>query len=204
MVETLAELRAISRGADPILVECVGVSAIQSLMDEGANIQALKLKMSAPMKDAKYNMKRAKKLAREGKNAEASQAYDAAIKNLKELQKAAEEIDDDHIVMVAVDAFIKSFVPIFAGSLVAMLAPGSIVGSLGYISGTVGGYICGMSKVLDFSAAVDKKLTSANKAGVDGKQDPSHWWKVGETRGAVMTKLDRMITACETAKKKLK
>ena len=61
-----------------------------------------------------------------------------------------------------------------------------------------------MSKVLDFSAAVDKKLTSANKAGVDGKQDPSHWWKVGETRGAVMTKLDRMITACETAKKKLK
>ena len=204
MSDSLVDLRAIARGADPVLVECVGAVSLTQLMDEGANIQALKLKMSKPMKAAKHNMKRAKTLAREGKNAEAKQAYDTAIKNLKELQKAAEEIDDDHIVMVAVDAFIKSFVPIFAGSFVAMLAPGSIVGSLGYISGMVGGYICGMSKVLDFSAAIDKKLTTANKAGADGKQDPSHWWKVGETRGAVMTKLDRMITACETAKKKLK
>ena len=104
MSDSLVDLRAIARGADPILVECVGAVSLTQLMDEGANIQALKLKMSEPMKAAKHNMKRAKTLARDGKNVEAKQAYDTAIKNLKELQKAAEEIDDDHIVMVAVDA----------------------------------------------------------------------------------------------------
>lgn len=192
------DCKAIAHGFDASLVECVGGKVLLDLeaMDEGANLQALKLTLSDPMKDAKNNMKAAKKAAKNGNYAVAKQLYKAAIKDLEVLKKRAQDIDDDHLVMVALDAFIKTFIPMFIGVLVSLQLPG-FIGVLGQLGSYIGAYICGTSKSLDYAAAIEKKSTDQNKQGKGGSYDPSVWWKVGETRGAVMTKLDRLITACE-------
>ena len=199
-MEELYNVKAVAHDFDLALVECVGGRACldieQYCLTEGANIQALKLTLSDPMKDAKNNMKAAKKAAKEHDYARAKQLYKASIQDLEVLKKRAQDIDDDHIVMVAIDAFIKTFIFTFAGTM-AGLAIGGTLGMVADLAGFIGGYICGISKTLDYSVAVDKKLTPANKQGRHGTHDPSVWWKAGQTRGAVMTKLDRLITACK-------
>ena len=197
----LNNLRAISEGYDASLVEAIGADAIYECINEGANIQAIGIKASTLAKDAKQDMKDAKKLTKSDPKA-AAKKYDSAISKLEQLKKECEKIEDDHIAMVFVDSFIKAFIPIAAGTAVSMFIPGS-VGLLGYVVGVFGGYICGMQKSLDFSAAVEKKMTAPNKAGVDGKYDASTWWEAGQTRGATMIKFDRMITACKKAKEQL-
>lgn len=199
-MEELYNVKAVAHDFDLALVECVGGRACLDIehycLTEGANIQALKLTLSDPMKDAKNNMKAAKKAAKEHDYARAKQLYKASIQDLEVLKKRAQDIDDDHIVMIAIDAFIKTFIFTFAGTM-AGLAIGGTLGMVADLAGFIGGYICGISKTLDYSVAVDKKLTPANKQGRHGTHDPSVWWKAGQTRGAVMTKLDRLITACK-------
>lgn len=202
-MEGYTDWKAFVHGFDQELVECVGGQALLDVerycMNEGANIQAVKLKLSQPMKDAKKNMKDAKKAAKANDKEKAKKCYKDAIKNLEELKKTAENIDDDHIVMVMLDAFIKTFIPMFGGTLAsfAIFGPTGVAKGVADIVIMVGSFINGMSKTFDASAAFAKGYTSANKQGKGGSVDPSIWWKIGETRAAVMTKLDRMITACE-------
>lgn len=194
------DLKAIAAGEDPALVECVGGRVLLELneyaLTEGANIQAMKLRLSKPMKAAKENMKDAKKAARKKDYAEAKRLYKAAISDLKELQKEAKDIDDDHLVMIIIETFIKVFIPAMAGTTISLMVggtPGLIVDFIAYITA----YICGISKTFNFAAAVEKGLTPANKAGRNNSHDPSQWWKQGQTRADMMTRLDRLITACE-------
>ena len=187
----LRDLQAIANGEDPVLVECVGGSI---LLDEGANVQALKLRMSKPMKEARLDMKAAKKPMKELDYTKAEKDFNSAIKNLKELQKAAEDIDDDHIVMTAVDTFVKGFIPLFVSTTFY-----NYTGLIGQSIATIASVILGLSKTFDYSAALSKGFVEPNKAGRNGSADPSVWWKTGQTRGAVMTRLDRMITECEKA-----
>ena len=198
-MENLCDLRAIANGADACMVECVGANAVLQLMDEGANIQAIKLQCGDLMKSAKKNMKDAAAAKKRGDTKAAKKSYDDAIADLKQLQKDADKIDDDHIIMVMFDSFIKTFIPVLASFYLSVITGSSLI----YIIGMLGAYICGTSKSLDFSAAVQKKLTQANHQGIGNKTDQATWWKVGETRGAVMLKFDRMITACEKAKAEL-
>ena len=191
----LSDLRAISEGYSPDIVAAYGG---ELCLTEGANIQAFQIKHSENAKMAKEHMRLAKDAKSKGDTAQAKKEYDAAIKCLKELQKECEKIDDDHMVMIFIETFIKTFVPMFVGTVFM-----SATGGISYFVGLVGGYICGMSKSLDYSAAIEKKLTTANKAGVGGKADSSQWWKAGATRGETMIKFDRMITACEKAKENL-
>ena len=195
----IVDLRAIVAGYDTSLVEAVGG---QVLLDEGANMQAISIKTSDLAKEAKADMSEAKKLAKTDRKA-AIKKFDSAISKLEKLKKECESIEDDHIAMVFVETFIKSFVPMFAGCLAYFFMPGP-VGTVGYLPGLIGGYICGMQKTLDFSAAIEKKMTDPNKAGLDGKYDASTWWKAGATRGATMVYFDRLITACKQAKNNLK
>lgn len=195
----LKELRAVSIGADVDLVEAISSDYALEALTEGANIQALKLNMSDTMKSAKANMKQAHSYVKNGNNAEAKKSFNKAISDLEKLKKEADEIDDDHIIIVALDAFVKSFIPAFASVLVAHLTGVTALAAIGI----VGSYICGLSKSMDFSNAVTEKLTTVNHQGRGGKFDTAVWWKVGETRGAVMTKLELMITACKKEKDKL-
>lgn len=194
----IVDLRAIAVGYDTSLVEAVGGAVLL----EGANMQAINIKTSNLAKEAKADMAEAKKLAKTDRNA-AIKKFDSAISKLEKLKKECESIEDDHLAMIFVDSFIKAFVPIFAGTLLYFFMPGP-VGAVGYMTGLIGGYVCGLQKTLDFSAAVEKKMTDANKAGADGKYDASTWWKAGETRGATMIYFDRLITACKQAKSQLK
>lgn len=197
----LIDFRAISEGYSVPLVEAVGGDIIYQCIQEGANLQAIGIKTSALAKNAKDDMKNAKKLAKSDPKA-AAKKYDDAINKLEQLKKECENIEDDHIAMVFIDSFVKSFIPIVAGCVGAMWLP-SGVWTVAYLTGIFGGYICGMQKSLDFSAAVEKKMTSANKAGISGKPDSAVWWEVGQTRGATMVKFDRLITSCKKAKEKL-
>lgn len=195
----LLDFRVISNGYDPSLVEAVGGEAIYQCINEGANLQAINIKTSALAKDAKQAMKDAKKLANTDPKS-AARKYDSAISKLKELKTECEKIEDDHLAMVFVDSFIKTLIPLIAGYIVSRL---SFAGTLVYITSVLGGYVCGMSKTLDYLAAIEKGMTQINKAGPGDKMDASIWWKSGQTRGATMVKFDRMITACEKAKEQL-
>ena len=195
----LSDLYAISEGYNPDLVFAIGGD---TCMNEGANLQAISIKTSSLAKEAKDDMRAAKNLAKSDRKA-AIKKYDSAIEKLKQLKKECENIDDDHIAMVFVETFIKTFIPIMAGSIISVFIPGS-VGLLAYITGITVGYIAGNQKILDFSSAVEVKMVSRNKAGINGDYDPITWWKTGVTRGETMVKFDRLITSCELAKSQLK
>lgn len=194
----IVDLRAICAGYDKSLVEAVGG---EFLLSEGANIQAIKIQLSDLAKDAKDDMNEAKKLAKTDRAA-AVKKYDSAISKLKKLKKECENIEDDHLVMVFIDTYIRTFIPVFCGTVAAFLVPGAATGI--YLTGIVTGFCCGIQKSLDFSTALEKKIVKGNKAGPNGEYDPKNYWKVGETRGATMLQFDRLITACEKAKSEIK
>lgn len=191
----LTDLRLIAQGYDVTLVEAYGSELI---MNEGANMQAFSVKHSALAKSAKDHMKAAKAAKKSNNMDKAKKEYNAAIKDLKDLQKECEKIEDDHLVVIFVETFIKAFVPTFLGAVMA-----TATGGISTLVGATFGYILGLSKTLNYSAAIQKNLTQPNKAGAGGKYDSAQWWKTGATRGDAMTYFDRMITACEKAKEQL-
>lgn len=192
MIYDLIDMRAILEGCDVDAVNCFGGAYC---LQEGANIQSFKIQNSE-------NAKKAKAAAKSGDKNKAVSKYEEAIKYLKLLKKDCEAIDDDHIVMVFLDSFIRAMIPELAAIAVIMIAP--VTAPVAYVAGMFGSFICGMSKTLDWGAALDKGYVEANKQGRDGKADSAVWWKSSLTRGATMTKFDRMITACEQSIRQIK
>lgn len=192
MIYDLIDMRAILEGCDVDAVNCFGGAYC---LQEGANIQSFKIQNSE-------NAKKAKAAAKSGDKNKAVSKYEEAIKYLKLLKKDCEAIDDDHIVMVFLDSFIRAMIPELAAIAVIMIAP--VTAPVAYVAGMFGSFICGMSKTLDWGAALDKGYVEANKQGSDGKADSAVWWKSSLTRGATMTKFDRMITACEQSIRQIK
>lgn len=199
MIYDLIDMRAILEGCDVDSVDCFGGAYC---LQEGANIQSFKIQNSENAKKAKSCIKEAKAAAKSGDKNKAVSKYEEAIKYLKLLKKDCEAIDDDHIVMVFLDSFIRAMIPELAAIAVIMIAP--VTAPVAYVAGIFGSFICGMSKTLDWGAALEKGDVEANKQGRDGKADSAVWWKSSLTRGATMTKFDRMITACEQSIRQIK
>src|SRR5699024_10614227 len=108
MIYDLIDMRAILEGCDVDAVDCFGGAYC---LQEGANIQSFKIQNSENAKKAKSCIKEAKAAAKSGDKNKAVSKYEEAIKYLKLLKKDCEAIDDDHIVMVFLDSFIRAMIP---------------------------------------------------------------------------------------------
>lgn len=154
------DLRAIVEGYSTDDIE---TCSSEFLLSEGAISQSIKLQLSDTMKSAKYNMRVAKDAKRSGATNTTIRKYDEAIKDLKKLQKQASDIEDDHIVVVMLETFLKSFTAVLAGVLTT-----SCIGVVGDIILFIYTVMYGGSKIMDLSIATRRGLTTANKAGKKG------------------------------------
>lgn len=130
---SLADLKAISVGWDPILVETFGgEDLLGESLDEGAldpKIQKWKLKFNDKAKTAKKHLNLARKLIRKNESRESIQRAKGEVKeaiaDIKELKKIAEEIPDDNIFVEIGIRTIKSIAWTLATTLAAswIIAP---------------------------------------------------------------------------------
>lgn len=188
-MSTLRDLRAMQAGFDPVLVEAVGG---EYLLNEGAKLKSVKIQLSEKARDAKALMKEAQSLGKEGKRAQAEKKYDAAIAKLKELEKEAETIEDDNVVVSFLDGMIQSFV---LGAGLGLLSMFGIPYTAAQMGAILGGMTIGTLKADDINAGYE----DTKKRTPDAK-----WYKTGESRVATMKKFKNMIKACEDAKKQLR
>ena len=213
----LRELRAISQKDVAIdEVELFGGEFCMSEAFEGIS-KSMKMRFGAPMREAKKEIKAARKLSKTDKK-EALKHYDGAIKSLKDLRKEAEQIEDDHILELITESFVKMFltdlifgivvavpaVKVAKNSISAAAKTGGILKAIqtsikvekafnGIIAVNVALMtIAGSSKAVSYATSV-----SSGKASEKQPENKSNPWRVGVSRTEMLKRIDKLISATQ-------
>lgn len=213
---TLRDLRAISEGYNIEEVELFGGTLLVNEAFDAVRSK-IRLKLSADMKEAKAEMRLARKLSRTDIKA-AIKHYDKSLTALKRLYQKAKQIEDDHIAEYLTISFFKILVTdiiftVFSEAILGKAVNGIIkhrinigaVTSINTSSPSLSGVaMIVLDVVLGTKMAVD--LKQCVSSGVyEGKrpENINKWYKVGVSRVNTLKSLDKLISVAEQGKREL-
>lgn len=213
---TLCDLRAISEGYNIEDVELFGSTLLMNEAFDAVRSK-IRLKLSADMKEAKAEMRLARKLSRTDIK-ESIKHYDKSLTALKRLRQKAKQIEDDHIAEYLTIAFFKILVTdiiftVFSEAILGKAINGIIkhrinigaVKSVDTNSPSLSGVaMIVLDVVLGTKMAVD--LKQCVSSGVyEGKrpENVNKWYKVGVSRVNTLKSLDKLISVAEQGKREL-
>lgn len=213
---TLCDLRAISEGYDIEDVELFGGTLLMNEAFDAVRSK-IRLKLSADMKEAKAEMRLARKLSRTDIK-ESIKHYDKSLTVLKRLRQQAKQIEDDHIAEYLTIAFFKVIVTdiiftVFSEAILGKAINGIIkhrinigaVKSVDTSSPSLSGVaMIVLDVVLGTKMAVD--LKQCVSSGVyEGKrpENVNKWYKVGVSRVNTLKSLDKLISVAEQGRREL-
>lgn len=213
---TLRDLRAISEGHNIEDVELFGGTLLMNEAFDAVRSK-IRLKLSADMKEAKAEMRLARKLSRTDIK-ESIKHYDRSLIALKGLRQQAKQIEDDHIAEYLTIAFFKILVTdiiftVFSEAILGKAINGIIkhrinIGAVKNVN-TSSPSLSGIAMivldvVLGTKMAVD--LKQCVSSGVyEGKrpENVGKWYKVGVSRVNTLKSLDKLISVAEQGKREL-